>query len=372
MPHPEHRKGWVLTTRSHASLLQCPHGRTKGPSRPRHRAAHHRCPHLARHSPSLGTHYPLERPLSLAPVVIILGPTASGKTALSLALAARFNGEIVSCDSVAVYREFEIGTAKPNHTQRLAAPHHLLDVASPGHNFTAGEYARLARAALSDITAREHLPIVVGGTGLYLRALLEGLFPGPQRSEPLRERLRTLAARKGSPYLHSILSRLDPSSASRIHPNDAPKLIRAVEVCLAARRPMSELLQQQGRDPLTGYRIVRIGLDPDRTALYQRIDRRAAAMFSNGLLDETRSLADRYPNVAPLASLGYKQALAHISGELTLPEAIASAQQGHRNYAKRQMTWFRREPDVHWLTGFGDSPEINSAALALVDSLIRN
>jgi tRNA dimethylallyltransferase len=308
----------------------------------------------------------VERPLSLAPLVIILGPTASGKTALSLAIAAKFNGEIISCDSVAVYRDFEIGTAKPDRIQRLTAPHHLLDVASPDHNFTAGEYARLARTALTDITSRAALPIVVGGTGLYLRALLEGLFPGPQRSEPLRERLRTRATAKGSPHLHRILSRLDPASAARIHANDAPKLIRALEVCLSARKPMSELLHQQSRDPLTGYRILRIGLDPDRAALYQCIDQRAAAMFANGLLHETRSLAQRFPDAAPLGSLGYKQALAHINGQLPLEEAIASAQQGHRNYAKRQMTWFRREPEVHWLHGFGDAPEIESAALSLV------
>ena len=310
--------------------------------------------------------------MSLAPLVVILGPTASGKTALSLAIAASFNGEIISCDSVAAYREFEIGTAKPDHIQRLAAPHHLLDIASPDQSFTAGEYARLARTALGNITARQHLPIVVGGTGLYLRALLEGLFPGPQRSEPLRERLRTLATRKGSPHLHRVLTRLDPASAARIHANDAPKLIRALEVCLSSRQPMSKLLDQQARDPLTGYRILRIGLDPDRAALYQRIDHRAAAMFANGLLEETRTLAARFPDAAPLGSLGYRQALAHINGQLSLEEAIASAQQGHRNYAKRQMTWFRREPEVHWLRGFGDSPQIESSALALVQTLKKS
>jgi tRNA dimethylallyltransferase len=312
----------------------------------------------------------MERTLSLNPLVVILGPTASGKTALSLAIAAKFNGEIISCDSVAVYRDFEIGTAKPDHIQRLAAPHHLLDVASPDHNFTAGEYARLARTALSDIAARGALPIVVGGTGLYLRALLEGLFPGPQRSEPLRARFRALASSKGSPHLHRILSRLDPASAARIHANDAPKLIRALEVCLSARQPMSELLGQQARDPLTGYRILRIGLDPDRAALYQRIDQRATAMFANGLIDETRILAQRFRAAAPLASLGYKQALAHINGQLPLEDAIASAQQGHRNYAKRQMTWFRREPEVHWLRGFGNSPDIESAALAYIKDVL--
>ena len=166
-------------------------------------------------------------------------------------LAERFSGEIVSCDSVAVYRNFEIGTAKPSRDDRARIPHHLIDVADPGEPFTAGEYARQARTALNDIAQRKHLPIVVGGTGLYLRALLEGLFPGPQRSDELRERLRARATERGSAYLHRLLQRLDPASAAAIHPNDSPKLIRAVEVCLTARGPMSELWQQ-GRDPLTG------------------------------------------------------------------------------------------------------------------------
>ncbi len=304
--------------------------------------------------------------------MVILGPTASGKTSLSLAIAERFNGEIVNCDSVAIYREFEIGTAKPDRVQRRRVPHHLLDIAVPTENFTAGEYARLARAAIAEISSRGRLPVVVGGTGLYLRALLEGLFAGPKRSEDLRERLRTAAQRRGSPYLHRILSRLDPASASKIHANDAPKLIRAIEVCLAARQPMSELWKQ-GRDPLIGYRILRIGLDPDRAALYNRINQRASEMFAHGLVEETRMLASRYggPDIAsPLGSLGYKQALSYINGELSLEEAVRAAQQAHRNYAKRQVTWFRREPDVRWLHGFGDSPEITSSALDLVAVLI--
>lgn len=308
------------------------------------------------------------------PLVVILGPTASGKTTLSLAIAERFQGEIVNCDSVAVYREFEIGTAKPDAAQRASAPHHLLDVVSPREAFTAGDYSRLARAALSEISSRGKLPIVVGGTGLYLRALLEGLFAGPQRSEELRDRLRSLGERKGAAHLHRILVRLDSVSAAKIHLNDAPKIIRAVEVCLAARQPMSDLWKQ-GRDPLTGYRILRIGLDPDRAALYDRINRRAARMFATGLIEETRALAASYggPDCAPpLGSLGYKQALANIRGELSLEDAIRSAQQGHRNYAKRQMTWFRREPEVHWLRGFGDTPEITSSSVSLVRSHIES
>ena len=298
-------------------------------------------------------------------LVVVLGPTASGKSALAMSLAERLSGEIVSCDSVAVYRNFEIGTAKPSRDDRARVPHHLIDVAEPGEAFTAGEYARQARMALNDSARRGHLPIVVGGTGLYLRALLEGLFPGPQRSDELRERLRARTTERGSAYLHRLLQRLDPASAAAIHRNDVPKLIRAVEVCLTTRGPMSQLWQQ-GRDPLRGFRILRIGLNPAREQLYDRINRRAAQMFDDGLVAETESLLERYGDVSPMHSLGYQQALQCIRGELTVAQAIAAAQQGHRNYAKRQMTWFRREPDVTWLEGFGDDPAIREQAHSLL------
>lgn len=303
-----------------------------------------------------------------APLVVILGPTGSGKTALSLQLAREFHGEIVSCDSVAVYRGFEIGTAKPSREERVSVPHHLIDVAAPDAEFTAGEYARAARQALREITSRNHLPIVVGGTGLYLTALLEGLFPGPQRSEELRERLRAKALRRGPEHLHKILARIDARAAEAIHPNDAAKAIRAIEVSLAAKQPMTEAWKQ-GRDPLTGYRILRIGLDPERQRLYERINLRAAAMFENGLIEETRSLLAKYGDerTAPaLKSLGYRQAVQVVRGELTLEAAVAAAQQGHRNYAKRQKTWFRRETNVDWIEGFGDSAVASARALHAV------
>jgi tRNA dimethylallyltransferase len=299
-------------------------------------------------------------------LVAIVGPTASGKTALSLALAEEFGGEIVNCDSVAVYSEFEIGTAKPSTDERLRAPHHLLDIVAPDEVFTAGEYARRARQVLNKIKQRGRMPIVVGGTGLYLRALLEGLSEGPQRSEELRARMRERVAERGPEHLHKILRRLDPAAAGRIHPNDVSKLVRAVEVCLAARRPMTELWKH-GRDPLTGIRILRLGLDPDREPLYARINHRAARMFEIGLVEETQAILARYGDRArPISSLGYKQARQLLTGELDRSTAISSAQQGHRNYAKRQMTWFRREPDVHWLRGFGDDAQIQSAAVAIV------
>ena len=300
-------------------------------------------------------------------LVVVLGPTASGKTALSLALAERFHGEIVNCDSVAMYREFDLGTAKPTPPERARAPHHLLDCVSPAGHITAGEYARRARNVLAEIKAREHLPIVVGGTGLYLRALLEGLFPGPQRSEELRERLRELAASRASNYLHRLLRRLDRAAAEKIHANDTPKLIRATEVCLASRQKMTELWQQWGREPLRGFRISRLGLDPDRRGLYDRINRRAQQMFEAGLIDETRRLLEKYGDAAgPLSSLGYKQAVQVLRGELTREQALQAAQQAHRNYAKRQMTWFRREPEVRWLRGFGDDVQIQESAAAWV------
>lgn len=306
-------------------------------------------------------------------LTVILGPTASGKSALALDLAQRFAGEIVSCDSVAVYRFFEIGTAKPTRDKRTLVPHHLLDVTDPDEPFTAGEYSRQARAAIDAIAQRGRLPIVVGGTGLYLRALLEGLSPGPQRSEELRERLRQRATKFGSSYLHRILIRLDPAAAAKIHANDAPKLIRAVEVCLTSRSRLSELWRERGRDPLRGFRVLRIGLNPPREKLYDRINSRAREMFDNGLVEETQTLLSQYgerKKATALDSLGYRQATQLLRGELTLEQAIAAAQQGHRNYAKRQMTWFRREPEVAWLEGFGDDPATAQQAAELVVSQI--
>ncbi len=303
------------------------------------------------------------KPESLPLVVILLGPTGSGKTALSLELAERFSGEIVSCDSVAVYRGMELGTAKPTHEERARVPHHLIDVTTPDVAFTAGEYGRLARAALKEIAARERVPIVTGGTGLYLRALTEGLFAGPARQDELRARLRLSLRKHGSGWLHRMLKRLDPASAERIHANDTAKVIRAIEVCVAARRPMSEVT---GRDPLSGFRLLRIGLNPPREILYERINARCAAMFAAGLVEETRGLLAQYGEVKALDSLGYKQGLAVLAGTLSLEAGIAAAQQGHRNYAKRQMTWFRREPDVNWIAGLGDEAETVRVATEMI------
>jgi tRNA dimethylallyltransferase len=305
-----------------------------------------------------------ELPLAL----ILLGPTGSGKTALSLAIAERFHGEIVSCDSVAVYRGMELGTAKPAPEERTRVPHHLIDVADPDEPFTAGEYSRRARAALREITGRGHLPIVTGGTGLYLCALTEGLFAGPQRREDLRARLRRSAQRHGNTWLYRVLKRMDAKTAERIHGNDTAKLIRAVEVCVASRKPMSQVM---GRDPLQGFRLLRIGLNPPRAALYDRINERCASMFAAGLVEETRALLARYGAVKALDSLGYRQALRVLRDSWTSDEALRAAQQGHRNYAKRQMTWFRREPDVHWISRFGDDVETVREAVEIVERAVN-
>lgn len=305
-----------------------------------------------------------------ASMIVLAGPTASGKTGLSIRLAERFGGEIVSCDSVSVYREMEIGSAKPTPEERALVPHHMIDIAWPDEQVTAGDYSRLGREALGGITGRGHLPIVAGGTGLYLRALIDGLFPAPAARPELRERLRTRAEQRGSEHLHRILSRLDPEAARAIHPNDVPKAIRAIEVSLS-RTPMTEQWKQ-GRDALTGYRILRLGLNPPRPRLYERINQRAAAMFDRGLVEETARLIERYGRECrSLGALGYAQAASLLAGEISREEAVAEAQQGHRNYAKRQMTWFRRDDQMHWLEGLGSDQNVIDEAMRLVEDFLH-
>lgn len=289
-------------------------------------------------------------------LIVLVGPTASGKTALSLQLAERLGSEIVSCDSVAVYREMEIGTAKPSREERARVPHHLIDVVAPDVEYTAGAYGRAARAAVRAIAARGRVPIVAGGTGLYLRALLDGLSAVPARDEALRERLRGVVARRGEGVLHRVLRRLDPVAAGRIHANDLPKLIRAVEVNVLARRPLSEAWKADRPEPLQGFRVVQFGLSPPRAELYRRIHERCAAMFRDGLVEETRGLLVRYgEQCRALGALGYAQAGAVLRGQMSEAEAVAATQQGHRNYAKRQGTWFRRDGRIAWVEGFGES-----------------
>jgi tRNA dimethylallyltransferase len=305
------------------------------------------------------------------PLVAVAGPTGSGKSDLALAIAARFHGEIVNCDSLQVYRHFDIGTAKLAPQSRQGIPHHLLDILDPDALFTAGEYARAAREALAGISARGCLPVVAGGTGFYLRALLDGLFEGPQRDQGLRDRLASRELRRpGS--LHRLLTRFDSQAALRIHPNDTPKVTRALEVCLLTRRPVTELFRA-GRTALEGYRTLKLGLFPDRDALHERLDSRCAAMFEGGLVEEVQAiLAKGYPaSVKPFESHGYKQTLQMLRGELSPRDAVFYAQRSTRQYAKRQITWFRREPGLVWLKGFGDDAAIRDSALELVSAFLN-
>jgi len=304
-------------------------------------------------------------------LLVIVGPTGSGKSSLGLLLAERFGGEIVNCDSVQVYRGLDIGSAKVPVPERRGVTHHLIDIAGPEEDVTAGAYSRLARQALFEIQERHRLPVVVGGTGLYLRALLEGLSPAPRRNEALRIRLQAIVQRRPD-GLHRILRRQDPEAASRIHPNDHQKLIRAIELTLLSGQPAT-VTQKAPRDGLQGFRILKIGLSPDRSALRQHINARSARMFEDGLIEETKALlaSGISPRSKALQSLGYRQALNALAGTATFADAVAECQMKTRQYAKRQMTWFRREPDVHWLDGFGTEEHIESAAIALTESFLR-
>ena len=295
----------------------------------------------------------------LAPLVVILGPTASGKSALAIEVARRWHGEILCCDSTQLYRHFDIGTSKVLGAEQRGIPHHLADLLEPHEVFTAGDYRRRALEVLADLRSRARLPVITAGTGLYLRALLEGLAEAPGRSEELRERLRRRARSHGSEYLHRLLARLDAPSAARIAPRDTSKLIRAIEVCLASGRPMSEVLLRP-RPRLEGFLPVKLGLMPPRAALYARIESRTRAMLAAGWLDEVRSLAARGldPAVKPFQFIGYGELRAHLAGVVDLETAVRAIQQATRRYAKRQVTWFRREAAVEWFEGFGDDPGI--------------
>ncbi len=304
------------------------------------------------------------------PLVAIVGPTGSGKSHLALQIAEKFGGEIVNCDSVQIYRHFNIGTAKTPEKDRRGIPHHLMDVLEPDEVFTAGEYSRVGRLVLAEIAGRGRLPVVTGGTGFYLRALLDGLAPGPERNESLRVRLLAREQRRtGS--LHRILRRFDPKTAQRIHPNDMPKVMRAIEICLGTRKPATDVFQS-GRDTLHGFRVLKIGLLPDREQLYRKLESRLTAMFDAGLLEETRGILARgVPETAkPFESIGYKQSLQMLKGELSLKEALYYARRDTRHYAKRQMTWFRQEPALEPYRGFGDEPEIAAAVQARVEAFL--
>jgi tRNA dimethylallyltransferase len=298
------------------------------------------------------------------PLVAILGPTASGKSALAIHLAHQLDGEIIICDSTQQYRGFDIGTGKPTAAERQSVPHHLLDVLDPSEEASAGAYREMALVVLEDLRARKKLPILTVGTGLYLRALFEGLADLPQRSAELRARLRAMLEKHGQSYLHRLLKRLDPQSAQRIFPADVQKVIRAVEVCILTRRPLTEV-HQAGRNPLTGWHILKIGLQPSREVLYARIHSRIDQMLAAGWQSEVLQLLAANPSTRskPFDFLGYRELAAVTRNEMTIADARAAIQQSTRNYAKRQQTWFRREPQITWFPNSGDDRNLQSAVL---------
>ncbi len=299
-------------------------------------------------------------------LICLIGPTASGKSALALQLARNLDGEVVNCDSMQMVRDLEIGTAKPGPDDRAVCPHHLFDLVSVADIYSAGQYMIQARKICSEISSRGRVPIVTGGTGLYLRALLEGMFEGPSRSEEIRARLKVISEKKGTNFLHKLLTDKDPKSAEQIKPTDEVRLIRALEVSIATGKPISSL---QGREEaLSGYRIIKIGLNPERPLLYDRINRRAVLMFRSGLISETRQLLEKGYDASSKGfdALGYRYAIQVLKGSMDESRAIELTQRDSRRYAKRQMTWFRREPDVNWIQATGETEEAYAAALEII------
>jgi tRNA dimethylallyltransferase len=309
---------------------------------------------------------------SLPSLAVIVGPTASGKSALGILLAKEFRGEVVACDSTQLYRGFDVGTAKPSLGERQQIPHHLLDILDPSELSTAGSYRERALAVLADLRARSRLPVFTVGTGLYLRALVEGLADLPQRSEEIRQRLRASAVEHGAGHLHKMLEHLDPQAAGQIAAADEQKLIRAIEICLLSGKPLSEV-HRSGRTPLAGWHILKIGLEPPREALYERIRQRTDAMLGAGWLEEVRRLMESglAENAKPFDFIGYRELRAHLRGEVSFETARAAIQQGTRQYAKRQLTWFRREGNVQRFAGFGDDGKVQSAVLRWVAAEVR-
>jgi tRNA dimethylallyltransferase len=306
-------------------------------------------------------------------VVAVLGSTATGKSALALALAERFDGEIINCDSTAVYRGFDIGTDKVSLADRRGVPHHLIDVvADPTEEYTAARYAREAAAAVRDIHARGRLPILAGGTGFYYRALTRGLFPGPGRCAPLRQRLEDIAVNRGVAFVHRMLTRVDSPSASRIQPNDLKRMVRALEVFYLTGRPLTAHFADTA-SPIPDVDVTGIAVRLPAGAISERVTRRVDEQFDRGLLDEIRALLARgIPETArPFGGLVYRQALEHLHGVRDERATRALIAQENRHYARRQLTWFRKEPGLTWLDGPGESPATIAAASRLVESASR-
>jgi tRNA dimethylallyltransferase len=302
-------------------------------------------------------------------VVAILGPTATGKSALALALAERYDGEIINCDSTAVYRGFDIGTDKVALAERRGIPHHLIDIVDPTGEYTAAQYAEDAAAAIRGVHERGRLPILVGGTGFYFRAVTRGLFPGPGRDQGLRARLEALAARRGVGALHRLLHRVDAASAARIQPRDTKRMVRALEVYLLTGRPLTDHFADT-RAPLPDVDFLPIGVRLPAAQISERVVRRVDEQFARGLLDEIRALLARgIPETArPFGGLVYRQALEHLRGVRDEASTRALIAQENRHYARRQLIWFRKEPNLIWLDGPGESPATLAAANRLLES----
>jgi tRNA dimethylallyltransferase len=306
---------------------------------------------------------------STQPIVAIVGPTASGKSGLGIELALRIDGEIINCDSVQVYQDIHIATAKVPLEERRGIPHHLIDFVSPRVNFTAADWARLALEKIEEIEARDNSALLVGGTGFYLSALRRPFFASPPTDEHLRARLTTIRERRGSEYLHRILQRLDAAEAARLNLRDWPRVQRAVEVCLQTGQPISRQRPLRAEPPSLAARIQIIALNPPRNELYARINKRVEMHFANGLVEEVRRLlAEGVPaNSNALGAHGYRRVVEFLQRQRDLESAVEQTKLDVRHYAKRQLSWFRHEPDVQWLDGFGDDPRAVERALALLE-----
>jgi len=303
------------------------------------------------------------------PVVLaVLGPTATGKSALALAVAERFGGEIINCDSTAVYRGFDIGTDKMPVSAQRGIPHHLIDIADPTDDYTAAQYARDSAAAIRSIQARGRLPILAGGTGFYFRALTRGLFPGPSRDLELRARLESVARRRGLPFLHRMLRRVDPASALRIQPRDLKRMVRALEVFWLTGRPLTDHFAAT-QSEIPGIDVLALAVRLPAAQISARVTRRVDEQFERGLLDEIRTLLARgIPRDArPFGGLVYRQALEHLDGVRDEAATRALIAQENRRYARRQLIWFRKEPNLIWLDGPGESPAAFAAACLAID-----
>jgi tRNA dimethylallyltransferase len=300
-------------------------------------------------------------------IVAVLGPTATGKSALALAVAQQFCGEIVNCDSTAVYRGFDIGTDKVAPEERRGIPHHLIDIVDPTDEYTAAQYARDAAAAIHDIAGRGRLPVLVGGTGFYYRAVTRGLFPGPGKDADLRRRLEEVANRRDVPFLHRMLRRFDPPSALRIQPRDLKRIVRALEVFFLTGRPLTTHFAST-RSPLEGVDVVAIAVRLSGDQIAARVARRVDAQFDRGILDEIRGLLARgVPEHArPFGGLVYRQALEHLHGVRDEAATRALIAQENRRYARRQLIWFRKEPNLTWFDGPGESPAVIARVLSFL------